>query len=69
MKPIAALIVGRMITSTVHVLILVPMFFALMKERALKHGALKASHEREPEDYPPHGRCLPNFQGRSMMEI
>jgi Cu(I)/Ag(I) efflux system membrane protein CusA/SilA len=49
MKPIAAPIVGGMITSTVHVLILVPVFFALMKERALKHGALKASHEREPE--------------------
>ena len=38
MKPIAAPIVGGMITSTVHVLILVPVFFALMKERALKHG-------------------------------
>ena len=36
MKPIAAPIVGGMITSTVHVLILVPVFFALMKERALK---------------------------------
>ncbi len=50
MKPIAAPIVGGMITSTVHVLILVPVFFALMKERALKHGALKASHEREIEE-------------------
>ena len=49
MKPIAAPIVGGMITSTVHVLILVPVFFALMKERALKHGTLKASHERETE--------------------
>jgi Cu(I)/Ag(I) efflux system membrane protein CusA/SilA len=36
MKPIAAPIVGGMITSTIHVLILVPVFFALMKERALK---------------------------------
>ncbi len=35
MKPIAAPIVGGMITSTIHVLILVPVFFALMKERAL----------------------------------
>ena len=50
MKPIAAPIVGGMITSTVHVLILVPVFFALMKERALKHGTLKASHERETEE-------------------
>jgi Cu(I)/Ag(I) efflux system membrane protein CusA/SilA len=35
MKPIAAPIVGGMITSTVHVLILVPVFFLAMKERAL----------------------------------
>src|SRR5438105_4453243 len=35
MKPIAAPIVGGMITSSIHVLILVPLFFALMKERAL----------------------------------
>jgi copper/silver efflux system protein len=35
MKPIAAPIVGGMITSTIHVLILVPVFFAIMKERAL----------------------------------
>jgi len=37
MKPIAAPIVGGMITSTIHVLILVPVFFAIMKERALRH--------------------------------
>jgi copper/silver efflux system protein len=41
MKPIAAPIVGGMITSTIHVLILVPVFFVLMKERALKHGTLR----------------------------
>ena len=40
MKPIAAPIVGGMITSTIHVLILVPVFFAMMKERALKNGTL-----------------------------
>ena len=40
MKPIAAPIVGGMITSTVHVLILVPVFFVLMKERALRRGTL-----------------------------
>ncbi len=40
MKPIAAPIVGGMITSTIHVLILVPVFFALMKERALRRGAV-----------------------------
>ena len=40
MKPIAAPIVGGMITSTIHVLILVPVFFVMMKERALKQGTL-----------------------------
>src|SRR5262250_2364443 len=43
MKPIAAPIVGGMITSTIHVLILVPVFFALMKERALRAGTLRSS--------------------------
>ena len=41
MKAIAAPIVGGMITSTIHVLILVPVFFALMKERALHRGTLQ----------------------------
>jgi Cu(I)/Ag(I) efflux system membrane protein CusA/SilA len=47
MKPIAAPIVGGMITSTIHVLILVPVFFAVMKERALRAGtlAIKAAAE------------------------
>jgi Cu(I)/Ag(I) efflux system membrane protein CusA/SilA len=45
MKPIAAPIVGGMITSTIHVLILVPVFFALMKERALRRGTLGTSEE------------------------
>jgi Cu(I)/Ag(I) efflux system membrane protein CusA/SilA len=40
MKPIAAPIVGGMITSTINVLILVPVFFAMMKERALRKGTL-----------------------------
>jgi len=40
MKPIAAPIVGGMITSTIHVLILVPVFFVMMKERALRKGHL-----------------------------
>jgi copper/silver efflux system protein len=38
MKPIAAPIVGGMITSTIHVLILVPVFFAIMMERALSRS-------------------------------
>jgi Cu(I)/Ag(I) efflux system membrane protein CusA/SilA len=42
MKPIAAPIVGGMITSTIHVLILVPVFFAFMKERALRRGILQS---------------------------
>jgi copper/silver efflux system protein len=42
MKPIAAPIVGGMVTSTIHVLILVPVFFVMMKERALKRGTLVA---------------------------
>src|SRR6059058_1885691 len=43
MKPIAAPVVGGMITSTIHVLILVPVFFVMMKQRALRHGILQAS--------------------------
>jgi len=46
MKPIAAPIVGGMITSTIHVLILVPVFFVLMKERALR-GTLTRQAESE----------------------
>src|SRR5437016_5497595 len=41
MKPIAAPIVGGMITSTIHVLILVPVFFVMMKERALRKDQLR----------------------------
>ena len=42
MKPIAAPIVGGMVTSTIAVLILVPVFFAMLKERALRSGRLVA---------------------------
>jgi Cu(I)/Ag(I) efflux system membrane protein CusA/SilA len=49
MKPIAAPIVGGMITSTIHVLILVPVFFVMMKERALKRGIL-VPHPAEHSD-------------------
>jgi len=45
MKPIAAPIVGGMITSTIHVLILVPVFFVMMKERALRKGHLHAVNQ------------------------
>ena len=47
MKPIAAPIVGGMITSTIHVLILVPVFFVMMKERALRKGTLHPSTETD----------------------
>ena len=50
MKPIATPIVGGMVTSTIHVLILVPVFFAIMKERALRHGTLRPSGEGGTED-------------------
>jgi Cu(I)/Ag(I) efflux system membrane protein CusA/SilA len=39
MKPIATPIVGGMITSTIHVLILVPVFFLLIKRRAVRKAA------------------------------
>jgi Cu(I)/Ag(I) efflux system membrane protein CusA/SilA len=47
MKPIAAPIVGGMITSTIHVLILVPVFFVMMKERALRKGTLQPATQAE----------------------
>ncbi len=50
MKPIAAPMVGGMITSTIHVLILVPVFFVMMKQRALRHGTLRSSREMNIEE-------------------
>ena len=47
MKPIAAPIVGGMITSTINVLILVPVFFVMMKARALWQGNLQSSEVSE----------------------
>jgi Cu(I)/Ag(I) efflux system membrane protein CusA/SilA len=47
MKPIAAPIVGGMITSTINVLILVPVFFVMMKARALRQGKLHGPEEAE----------------------
>jgi Cu(I)/Ag(I) efflux system membrane protein CusA/SilA len=43
MKPIAAPIIGGMVTSTVHVLIITPVIFFLMKRRALRKGTLRVS--------------------------
>jgi Cu(I)/Ag(I) efflux system membrane protein CusA/SilA len=43
MKPIAAPIIGGMITSTIYVLIILPVIFYIMKLRALRKGTLKVS--------------------------
>jgi Cu(I)/Ag(I) efflux system membrane protein CusA/SilA len=43
MKPIAAPIIGGMVTSTIHVLIVTPVIFYIMKERALRKGRLTVS--------------------------
>src|SRR5260370_13133636 len=50
MKPISAPIVRGLITSTIHVLILVPVFFALMKERALRRGTLRLQADNLTKD-------------------
>ena len=43
MKPIAAPIIGGMVTSTIHVLIITPVIFYVMKARALRRGTLRPS--------------------------
>jgi len=43
MKPIAAPIVGGMVTSTVHVLMITPVIFYIVKTRALRSGRLRPS--------------------------
>ncbi len=43
MKPIAAPMIGGMISSAIHVLIMTPVIFVLMKTRDLKKGKLKYS--------------------------
>jgi copper/silver efflux system protein len=45
MKPIAAPIVGGMITSTIHVLILIPVFFLMMKERMIGRWSVRGKDE------------------------
>lgn len=44
MRPIAAPMIGGLITSTIHVLVVTPILFSWMKERALKKGELKKSN-------------------------
>jgi Cu(I)/Ag(I) efflux system membrane protein CusA/SilA len=43
MKPIAAPIIGGMITSTIHVLVITPVIFYIMKLRSLRKGKLRPS--------------------------
>ncbi|MEO5569197.1 MAG: efflux RND transporter permease subunit, partial [Gemmatimonadaceae bacterium] len=43
MKPIATPIIGGMVTSTIHVLIITPVIFYMMKRRALRRGTLVKS--------------------------
>jgi copper/silver efflux system protein len=50
MKPIATPIVGGMITSTIAVLILVPVLFMILKNRQLRHGTLRGSQEQGEEE-------------------
>jgi len=50
MKPIAAPIVGGMITSTIHVLFLVPIFFLVMKQHQLRKSVKSTDSETELPD-------------------
>jgi len=43
MKPMAAPIIGGMVTSTVHVLVITPIIFYILKRRALRKGTLRKS--------------------------
>ena len=43
MKPIAVPLIGGMVTSTIHVLIITPVIFYIMKVRAWRKGRLQVS--------------------------
>lgn len=43
MKPLTAPMIGGLLTSAIHVLVVTPVLFAIMKERALKKGTLEVS--------------------------
>jgi Cu(I)/Ag(I) efflux system membrane protein CusA/SilA len=47
MKPLVAPMIGGLLTSAIHVLIMTPVLFIMMKERALKRGTLSASRMAE----------------------
>ncbi len=50
MKPIATPIVGGMITSSIAVLILLPVLFMTLKERQLRRGTLRASQDTDDRE-------------------
>lgn len=43
MKPLTAPLIGGLLTSAIHVLVVTPILFSIMKERALKKGKLEVS--------------------------
>ena len=43
MKPIAVPLIGGMVTSTIHVLLVTPIIFLVMKNRELRKGRLTIS--------------------------
>lgn len=43
MKPLTAPMIGGLLTSAIHVLIVTPVLFAYMKEHALRKGTLSIS--------------------------
>jgi copper/silver efflux system protein len=43
MRPVAAPMIGGMITSAIHVLVMTPVIFVLMKQRDLRRGRLRPS--------------------------
>ncbi len=47
MKPLTAPMIGGLLTSAVHVLVVTPVLFVIMKERALKNGTLQVSKMAE----------------------
>jgi Cu(I)/Ag(I) efflux system membrane protein CusA/SilA len=47
MKPLTAPMIGGLLTSAVHVLVVTPILFVIMKERALKKGTLEVSRMAE----------------------
>jgi predicted RND superfamily exporter protein len=50
MKPIAVPLIGGMVTSTVHVLLVTPIIFFIVKRRELARGRLKLSGLRATEE-------------------